>query len=125
MESLSANPVRWGCGRDAWKGHPILSRACENDMPITAKVRENQPGRTDPELFSSVGQQATFLGVNDQSHLTKTNSYMYVLPGRRVLAALLGGAMLSEAQPGRYVRVKIPDLPPSEQVRAPVLGLLQ
>ena len=50
MESLSANPVKWGCGRDAWKVHPILSRACEDDMPITAKVRENQPGRTEPEF---------------------------------------------------------------------------
>jgi len=35
---------------DAWKGHPILSRAREDDMPITAKVRENQPGRTEPEF---------------------------------------------------------------------------
>ena len=43
-------PHQMDCGRDAWKGLPILSRACEDYMPITAKVRENQPGRTVTEL---------------------------------------------------------------------------
>ena len=42
MERLS---VKWGCGRDARKGHPSLSRECEEYMPISGKVRENHlPG---------------------------------------------------------------------------------
>ena len=53
MESLSANTIKWSCGRNAWKGHTILSRVIEDYIPITAKVRGNQAGRSGPEF--SVG----------------------------------------------------------------------
>ena len=71
LESLSANSVKRGCGRDAWKGHPILSRACEEYMPIiiifTAKVRENQPG-TEPVGGKPVIKRGPVCQITPLSH---------------------------------------------------------